>query len=347
MNKGTPRFGLSTGVQTLLLFIILCALIILATGSGYIDIRPSEVVEILFNRLTCAGPAASNINETFQYVIFDVRLPRIITSAIVGAGLAVAGVIFQGILLNPLADPYTLGVSAGAAFGASLAILFNFEALHAVSISAFIGSAITLAAVLALSNVGGQIHSGNLILSGVIVAAILSAGLSFLKYLADEKVSVIIFWLMGSFASKTWPDVLITFSSVIICAAVSIYYAGDLNILSLGRRSADSLGVESNKVRAVLLITASLMTAVCVSVSGIIGFIGLIVPHLMRFIVGPDNRVLIPVSALAGAILLLGADTVTRVLFPGEIPIGVLTAMIGGPVFCIILRRRQMRRIYE
>ncbi len=279
-------------------------------------------------------------------MIFDVRLPRILTAALVGAGLAMSGVVFQGILLNPLADPYTLGVSAGAAFGAALAILLNIHFLgtYSIPLFAFIGAASTLLFVIYLSSSAEGLSSNNLILSGIIVAAILSAGISFLKYVADEQVAVIIFWLMGSFGSKTWTDVALTIGIVCIGFFVFIYYARDLNLMSLGNRSAASLGVDTGRVTLVLLATASFVAAVCVSVSGIIGFVGLLVPHIIRLITGPDNKKLLPVSMLAGAILLLCADTITRAVLPSEIPIGVLTALIGGPFFCYIFRKQQKSR---
>ncbi|MDO8785387.1 MAG: iron ABC transporter permease, partial [Syntrophales bacterium] len=290
--------------------------------------------------------AMRGIDNVFPYVILDVRLPRILTAAIVGAGLSIAGVIFQGILLNPLADPYTLGISAGAAFGAAVALILdiNFLGIYSVPLFAFAGAVATLAAVMFLSSFDSQVSSNNLILSGIIVAAILSAGISFVKYVADEQVSIIIFWLMGSFASRSWGDVFLTSMFVSIGFLAALFFARDLNIMSLGDRSAASLGIETNKTRVTLLITASLITAVCVSVSGIIGFVGLIVPHLMRFLVGPDNRGLIPASALMGAVLLLSADTITRAVLPREIPIGVLTALIGGPFFCYIFRRKRVGR---
>jgi len=255
----------------------------------------------------------------------------------------------SGILLNPLADPYTLGISSGAAFGASLALLANVSMLGHFStpVFAFVGAILTLILVMRLSTFNGQISAQTLILSGVIVGAILSAGISFLKYLADEQVAIIIFWLMGSFASSTWNGVLLVGASLIFGMLVTLYYGRDLNIMSLGRRSSDTLGVETAKVRKILLLTASLVTAICVAVTGIIGFIGLIVPHLMRYLVGPDNRKLLPVSALAGAILLLLADTMTRAVLPVEVPIGVLTALIGGPFFCIIFRQKQKGKSYE
>ena len=265
---------------------------------------------------------------------------------VTAGGLAVAGAVFQGILLNPLADPYTLGVSAGAAFGASLAILFSLGgALYSVPGFAFAGAIATLFLVIYLAYSGGRrgFSSNNLILSGIIVGAILSAGISFLKYLADEQVAVIIFWLMGSFASKTWPELGLVLILTAAGSLVCLFYARDLNLIALGSRAAGSLGVNTGRVTLILLVTASLIAAVSVSVSGIIGFVGLLVPHMVRFITGPDNRRLIPVSMFTGALLLLGADTLIRAVLPGEVPIGVLTALIGGPVFCYIFRKRQMR----
>nr|MBF0223479.1 iron ABC transporter permease [Desulfobulbaceae bacterium] len=310
---------------------------------GYIKIPTSDVLQVLLARIF-GGEVSPEINPLFPVVILDVRLPRILTAAIVGGGLAIAGVVFQAILLNPLADPYTLGVSSGAAFGAALALVINITMLGSFSVGlfAFSGAMLALLSVLYLSSVDGRFSSNTLILSGVIVAAILSAGIGFIKHLADEQVSVIIFWLMGSFASKTWSDVLLTLVFTLLTFLVAMFYSRDLNIMSMGVRTSDSLGVDTVGTRKILLTTASLITAICVSVSGIIGFIGLIIPHLMRFITGPDNRKLIPASALAGAILLLMADTFSRAVLPSEVPIGVLTALIGGPFFCYIFRQRQL-----
>ena len=336
--------GRRHAVLTFFLFIGLLLTVVVASGMGYLHITPAEVLEVIVSRLTGAE-ADHGMNQAFPFVVMEVRLPRILTSAIVGGALAVMGVVFQAILLNPLADPYTLGISSGAAFGASLALLLNLTLLHFVSVPlfAFLGALATLAIVLYLASVDGRFASNTLILSGVIVAAILSAGIGFIKYMADEQVGVIIFWLMGSFAAKTWLDVAVTFAVTLVGVLVTFYYARDLNIMSLGTRAADSLGVDSARVRKNLLITGSLVTAVCVSVSGIIGFIGLIIPHLMRFVVGPDNRRLVPVSFFSGAMLLLAADTITRAVLPVEVPIGVLTALLGGPFFCYIFRRRQVK----
>lgn len=327
------------------LALLLLAEIVFATGAGYLSIPFPDVLRIVFARLFGAEALFDHLGELLPVVVMDVRLPRILTAALVGAGLSVSGAVFQGILLNPLADPYTLGVSAGAAFGASLALLLGIARLGvwSVPLFAFAGAVATLMMVIYLTAGSGDFSSGNLILSGIIVAAILSAGVSFMKYLADEQVGIIIFWLMGSFAAKTWPEVGVTAAALGLGLAVFLFFSRDLNLLSLGSRSAGSLGVSPRRISLILLVTASLVAAVCVAVSGIIGFVGLLVPHMVRFSTGPDNRRLIPVSALAGACLLLCADTVTRAILPQEIPIGVITALVGGPFFCMIFRRRQMQ----
>ncbi|MFH7319625.1 FecCD family ABC transporter permease [Desulfurivibrio sp. D14AmB] len=330
---------------TLALLVALAGLIMLAASAGYIGIGYGEILRVLAAQLSGNRELLAGIDQAVPFVVLEVRLPRILTAALVGGSLALCGVIFQGILLNPLADPYTLGVSSGAAFGASLALVANLALANQFSVPlfAFIGAVVTLLVVLRLSSFGGQISTTTLILSGVIVGAILSAGISFMKYLADEQVAVIVFWLMGSFASRDWHDVLLIAVVLPLSLLIFLFYARDLNIMALGGRTSEALGVETTRVRTVLLVTASLLAAICVSISGVIGFVGLIVPHLMRFVVGPDNRGLLPVSLLAGALLLLGADTVTRALLPTEVPIGVLTALLGGPFFCYIFRQRQRR----
>lgn len=342
-----------SGVLVPLFSLFLALLILVSLSMGYINIPFFEILHIvsaytfdIFSGDIFSG--GHEINETYSTIILDVRLPRILTCVLVGAALAVSGVLFQGILLNPLADPYTLGVSAGAAFGASIAILLNLGAA-AVSIPlfAFTGACTTLILVIFLSysssNPMAGLSSNNLILSGIIIAAILSAGISFLKFVANEQVAVIIFWLMGSFASKTWADVMVVLIFLLAGTAIALFYARDLNLISLGGKSANSLGVDIKRVTLVLLITGSMLAAICVSVSGIIGFVGLLIPHMIRMVTGPDNRKLIPLSLLAGAGLLLCADTVTRALLPHEIPIGVLTALTGGPVFCWIFRQNRMK----
>ena len=255
------------------LAVLACGTILVSARMGFIGVSSADIVNVLLAKLTGNLAFLDGIDKVVPFVIMEVRLPRILTAVLVGAGLAMSGVVYQGILLNPLADPYTLGISYGAAFGASLALLVNLTMLgqFSVPLFAFAGAVLTLFVVLYLSTFNGQMSANTLILSGVIVGAILSAGISFIKYLADEQVAVIIFWLMGSFASRTWSDVMLVAAAVSIGLFLSLFYARDLNIMSLGSRSSDSLGVETKRVRQVLLLSASLVTALCVSVSGIIG----------------------------------------------------------------------------
>ncbi len=326
---------------------LLLGAIIFSAGLGYIKIAPTEIVQIIFTAFGQDLP--DTIDASYPFVILEVRLPRIITAVLVGGGLAVAGCIFQSLLQNPLADPYTLGISSGAAFGASIAILLlivgiGLPASLIIPSFAFAGALFTLLAVFSLAAPSTRLSSNSLILSGIIISAILSAGISLIKFLADEHVNAIIFWLMGSFIGKDWSDVLLLVTLVIPCTIVLMLFARELDIMTFGDRTSDSLGIDTGKIRKFILITASLSTSACVAVSGIIGFVGLIVPHFVRMILGPSNRFLIPCSFLCGCILLLGADTVTRVFLPVEIPIGVLTALIGGPLFCYIFRKSQLQR---
>ena len=312
---------------------------------GFLDVSIPDVVAILWARLT-DQPLPAGVDPVAATVVADVRLPRILAAVLVGGMLGVSGAVFQAILLNPLADSYTLGISTGAAFGASLVIVLQIFGLMlpvgvSVPVFAFAGGVATLAVVLYLASGDRSLSSTSLILAGVIVSAILSAAIGFLKFLADEQVGIIIFWLMGSLAGATWPNIGLLAPVALFGTLVLLFHSRDLNIMATGDRAATSLGVQTVRLRTVLLATGTLLTSLAVSVSGIIGFVGLIVPHLLRHLVGPDNRRLIPLSFLTGGLLLLIADTITRAALPAEVPIGVLTALLGGPFFCILFKRRQ------
>ncbi|BBE31615.1 corrinoid ABC transporter permease [Tepiditoga spiralis] len=323
--------------------IILILTVIFYTGMGYIKISFSKVLKIILETLL-----RTSKKDMFWYVIIQVRLPRILSSIIAGTALSLSGVIFQSSLLNPLADPYTLGISSGASFGAAISILcgFNFFGIATIPFFAFIFSLMTLFLVIRLGTYQRRLSSVSLILSGIIVSAFFSAGLSLIKYLSNEEVSSIIFWLMGSFSSRTWAEVLILFLFTFIGFIITILYSNELNIISLGEKNANSLGVNTNKIRILLLINASLMSSIVVSINGIIGFVGLIVPHLIRIIIGTDNRKLIVLSSIWGAIILSTADNITRAILPIELPIGVLTSLIGAPFFLIIFRKKMRRNVF-
>jgi iron complex transport system permease protein len=249
-SKPAPRLQRHSLLLIGLLALALLMTISLSAGMGYLKIAWVDVLRVVGGSLTGNMGLTAGMDELIRVIVMEVRLPRILTAAAVGGGLALCGVVFQGILLNPLADPYTLGVSAGAAFGAALALLLNLTVvgIYSVPVCAFIGATATLMLVVYLSSSAGGADANNLILSGIIVAAILSAGISFLKFVADEQVSVIIFWLMGSFASKTWIDVGLSSAFLLVGLSVFVFYARDLNLLCLGRRAAASLGVDARRV---------------------------------------------------------------------------------------------------
>lgn len=327
-----------------LLTVILASLVALSATMGFLQVAVPDVLRIaganLFNM-----PIA-DIDPVAVTVVSDIRMPRIAAAVLVGGMLGVSGAVFQAILLNPLADSYTLGISTGAAFGASLVIVLQIFGLAlppavSVPVFAFAGGIGTLMVVIYLASGDRRLSSTSLILAGVIVAAILSAAIGFLKFLADEQVGIIIFWLMGSLSGVSKGSIFLLLPFALLGTLVAFFYSRDLNIMATGDRAAASLGVNTVRLRMILLATCTLMTALSVSVAGIIGFVGLIVPHMLRHVAGPDNRRLIPLCFFAGGILLLTADTLTRAVLPAEVPIGVLTALLGGPFFCIIFKKKQ------
>jgi len=322
------------------LVILLVTGAVVSAGMGVADIDGKSICQVIANKLFNAD---FSIADNITAIVWNIRLPRIICACFVGAGLAVSGVIFQGILQNPLADPYTLGISTGASFGASLALVINIliDAYFPTTVAALIGAFVTLLAVIKISGRGSGLESSNLIIAGIIVSAILSSGVSFIKMLAGESVGVIVFWIMGSLSAKGWQEVLLVAPAVVICTAVSAVKAKALDIIALGDSDAEALGINTGRLRLGYLILGSVMTAVCVSVCGVIGFVGLIVPHLLRYWLTAKNRVLIPLSAVFGAVLLLYADSITRIFSAGEIPVGVLTTLIGGPFFIFVFMKRE------
>ncbi|MDR2633088.1 MAG: iron ABC transporter permease [Treponema sp.] len=316
------------------------------TGSlalGAVKLSIGEIARIMAGKCSGSPQRYAGIPQGLVAVLWELRLPRIISAMLCGAGLAVSGVIFQALLQNPLADPYTLGISTGAAFGASLAIFLSVSAgiVFSVPLFALAFAALTLVLVLLIAARGGGMESGSLIMSGIIVSAILSAGISFMKMLSGENVGAIVFWLMGSLSAKTWSDAALLMAIIPPASIGAAWFSSHLNILALGSRDAQALGVQVHLTRFLYLLLAAGITAACVSVCGIIGFVGLIVPHLLRMACTADNRLLIPLSALAGGLLLCVADNGARLLGTGEIPVGVLTTLLGGPFFIFMFIRRR------
>ncbi|HJJ39042.1 MAG TPA: iron chelate uptake ABC transporter family permease subunit [Methanocorpusculum sp.] len=275
-------------------------------------------------------------SEMIQKLILDVRLPRILGALIVGAGLAAAGCAMQGLFRNPMADPYLLGTSSGGSLGAAFSIVVMGGFLQPVL--AFIGSLGSTILVYFASKRNGRVAVETLLLTGIAVSLLLSALLSFLIYLSGNSLKQIMFFTMGGLWNVYWDDVLL--GLIIIAAAVILFiFSRDMNVLSLGEEEAVHLGINTEKTKRILLLLSALITAIAVSIAGCIGFVGLIIPHIIRLLTGPDHRILLPASMLAGAILLLLADTFSRTL-PTEIPVGIVTALLGAPFFIYLLRRR-------
>jgi len=274
------------------------------------------------------------------------RLPRVVIVAMVGAGLALAGATFQGLFRNPMADPYVIGVSSGASLGAVCSMLFqsvlNIPLHYGIPVFAFSFAIITILLVYNLARVGGKVPVMTLLLAGMAVSALLSALVSLCMFFSGDQLHKIVFWMMGGFSGRGWNYVFMFLPYAVLGAMVICIYARELNALLLGEEPAQHLGIEVEKVKRRLLIAASLLTGACVSVSGMIGFVGLIIPHIVRILFGPDHRTLLPAVALIGASFLLIADIIARLIIaPAELPVGIITALIGGPFFIYLLRRQK------
>jgi iron complex transport system permease protein len=335
-----PGVLVAGGIAALLIVLVL------GVGLGSVWIAPDQTVAILVHRLTGLdlGVSWSPAAET---IVVDLRLPRVLSSMVVGLGLAVAGATFQGILRNPLADPYVLGTASGAALGAAIGVLIPIRIVllefGLVQVLAFIGALLAVAAVYRFSRTGPLAPLTGLLLTGYAVGSLLAAGLAMTMYLSGSNLRQIFFYLLGGFDGSSWLQLALTTPIVLVAAVAILLRARALNGFLLGEEAAAHLGVDVRRERAILLGLASLITAAAVSISGLIGFVGLVVPHVVRLVVGPNARRVLPLSALVGACLLTTADFVARLL--GNIPVGVVTAVIGAPFFLILLRR--VRSGYE
>lgn len=329
---------------------ILIMIIILATNFGVANISFKQTAMIMMSKLPIINKFATlnGINETSQIIILDLRLPRILLAALVGAGLSVVGTSFQGIFKNPMADPYVLGISSGAALGATLTIAFGAEitflGFSFITVNAFIGAIVTTFIVYNVARVGSKIPSITLLLAGVAISYLLSSIISLVMIFKRDEIEKIVMWTMGSLSTASWNQVGILFIVVMPSIAVIYFFSRDLNIMLLGEDSARNLGVEVEKVKKIILVISTFMVAGAVSFSGIIGFIGLIIPHIIRMIFGSDHKVVIPFSALGGAIFLIICDTLARtILPPSEIPVGIVTSLFGVPFFLYLLYKTKKK----
>jgi iron complex transport system permease protein len=342
MNRRLMLWG--GGAMALLLFSIIASL---SLGSARLPLL--EVWRIVLHRVPLAGDwITPDWASASEQIVMKVRFSRVVLAVLVGASLAVAGAGFQGVLRNPLADPYTLGVASGSSVGAAFIILFGLQ--HAVGqwtipLVAFATGGMTLFAVFRLASHAGKTKVETLILAGVVVNAFLGAFVSFMVSLSNKVVNEIVYWLMGSLSMRSWDYSAVLLPYFIIGSLVIWWHVRALNLLSLGERQAAHLGVDLERTKIIVLTVSTLLTAAAVSVCGVVGFVGLVVPHLVRLTVGPDYRLIVPLSALTGGIYVLWSDTLARmVLSPKEIPLGVVTALLGAPFFAYLLRKRKFRQ---
>jgi len=290
------------------------------------------------------GLISGQTDNTASIIFFNLRLPRAILALAVGGALSVSGASLQGMFKNPMADSYVVGVSSGAALGATLAMTLGFAlpfiSFGAITVFAFLGGIIAMFTVYNLARIGGKVSTFSLILAGIAITSLASALIYCMMIIFRDKMESIILWTMGSFSSTGWTEVSVGVPVMVISSALCWMYARDLNIMLQGDESARHLGVNTAVVRRNLLILASIASASAVSVSGIIGFVGLVIPHMVRILSGPDHRTLIPLSFLCGGVFLLLADTLARNVIVGqEIPVGVITALVGVPFFLYLLRK--------
>ncbi|MFS0723776.1 FecCD family ABC transporter permease [Paenibacillus sp. 1P07SE] len=321
--------------------------VVMAIGIGPVSVHPWTVARIVLSKLALLAPhLPADWTQLDENIVWTLRLPRVLLGMIVGASLAVTGVAMQALVRNSLADPFLLGVSSGAAATATLGMLFGvfaFLGSYALSISAFLGAAATISIVYAISRVRGRIHITQLLLSGVVIALIMDAITNIITLSAPNALGLhnAAFWMSGSLAGAKWGYLTVPLIVIVCCMTVLMLLYRSLNALLLGDETAGTLGFNIGRVQKLLVLIASLLAGVTIAVSGAIGFIGLMVPHMTRMLVGSDHKRVLIVSALLGGILVVWTDVAARmVIAPQELPIGLLTSLAGGPFFIWLLKRR-------
>lgn len=338
-GRGLLWLRLAVGVAAVLLVAAF------ALSQGSVDIPLGSIVRILISRLP-GVEIEGHWPQGWETIVWEIRLPRVVLAGLVGMTLALSGTTYQGLFRNPLADPYLLGVAAGAGLGATLAIVFPLEVslyrFSTLTLLAFAGALGATGLAYALARVGRTVPLTTLILAGVAISAVASALTSFLMLWDEQNLRVIFTWLLGGFNASSWDKAWLLFPYLLPAAALILAYGRILNVLQLDEEQAQQLGVAVERVKLLLIGAASLASAAAVSVSGLIGFVGLVVPHMARLLWGPDHRQLLPMAMVLGAIVLILADLLARtIIAPAEMPIGIVTAIGGGPFFLYLLRQRK------
>ncbi len=318
-------------------------MVAVALGAVYVPLATS--FRIILSRLPLLGRLVdATWTPTQETIIISVRLPRVLLALLVGMGLALAGAVFQGLFRNPMADPSIIGSSQGAALGATIAFFFGIKAglggLSAIPLFAFAGSLLAVFTVYIIARAGGRASIASLLLVGIALSSFLASIVSLLMVVSEDRMHNIFFWLMGGLGTGNWDMVLAVLPFMLVGAAAAAFMARDLNLLMLGEERAAQLGLETERFKWTMIVIASLVVGAAVSVSGIIGFVGLMTPHIVRLLTGPDHRFLIPGSILGGGLFLVLADTIARtVIAPKELPVGIVTAFFGAPFFIYLLKR--------
>nr|WP_174616519.1 iron ABC transporter permease [Virgibacillus ihumii] len=337
------------GPYVVLLFILAWS-ILLGVSIGTVKVPVTDILRILFSHVT--GTALSDsVDPMHETIVMAIRLPRVVLSGLVGASLAIAGAAFQGLLRNPLADPYTLGVSSGASVGAVVTVFFHLSlpviGMYTLPVLSITASFITIFIVLFFARrVDRGMRVETIILTGVIFSSFLGALISLMIALTGDELRQIIGWLLGSVSMRGWEYVWIILPFFLFGALILLLHITELNAMSFGEEQAKHLGVNVGRKKMNVLIAGSILTGAAVAVSGTIGFVGLVIPHLIRILWGPDHRHLLPLSVLAGAGFLIIADLISRtIIAPSQLPIGVITALVGAPVFAVILMKQKLKTV--
>lgn len=352
-------FGLFLGSVPISIPVILHIIVEKLTGFGWMTEVPKNIeliireirliLLIIVEKLTGLG-RMTEVPKNIELIIWEIRLPRVVLAFLVGMALALAGAAFQGLLRNPLADPYTIGVSSGAALGAVIVLFFQITVIglgsFTLPVFAIFGGCVALFIVYGMTLLSGRsLAIETIILSGIIVSSFIGSFISLIIALSGQELRQILYWLMGSVGMRGWSHVYLLFPFLIVGSILLLFNHRELNALALGEDSAQHLGVDVKRRKLMILIGASLLTGASVAVSGMIGFVGLVIPHLVRLVVGPSHRHLLPLSMLIGGAFLISADLVARTLIaPKELPIGVITALIGAPVFALLLMKSRIGR---
>lgn len=333
------------GSGFIILTLILLSILILSMAMGSESIPLSHTIKLVLSKIPVLGDAVdvSDISSAHEHILWQLRLPRILGALLIGMGLSCSGLIFQSTLQNPLADPYILGVSSGAAVGATLSILLP-GAFFSTALFAFVGALVTIVMVYVIASRLGSLRSTTLILTGIAASLFLSAMVSFLISVNHQLLDRIVFWTMGSVSTVSYGQLKIITIPIMLGIGCFIFFAKDLNLFSLGEEVAMTTGSDVRSIRKILLFVASMVCAMAVSVSGVIGFVGLVVPHAIRLVFGNNHYRVIPATLLAGGAFLILCDLISRTLIaPTQIPLGVVTALLGSPYFIYLLLRQGAR----